>query len=202
MLLAAGRGHRLFDHAGRAPLDPLGTQPLAGEMRAALVSGPCPVDRVCRDGADCQLPPCPAGTVRPHRAGRRPAGRGTRPGRRNRSGGRPDRGEESAAGGNPGRQRSCGGEESRDLSASKSRRLWKRSRSRKRHDLRPWRRRRRCKQLAATASAASGWQMAEAAGKYLQDFSTAHAAELNKVVATLTSAPPAPACDADSRAAR
>ena len=35
--------------------------------------------------------------------------------------------------------------------------------------------------------------MAEAAGKYLQDFSTAHAAELNKVVATLTSAPPAPA---------
>ncbi len=32
--------------------------------------------------------------------------------------------------------------------------------------------------------------MAEAAGKYLQDFSTAHAADLNKVVATLTSPPP------------
>ncbi len=53
-------------------------------------------------------------------------------------------------------------------------------------------------QLAATAgtmyswSTASGWQMAEAAGKYLQDFSTTHAAELNKVVATLTTAPPAP----------
>ena len=51
------------------------------------------------------------------------------------------------------------------------------------------------RQLAATATAsiASGWQMAEAAGKYLQDFGTAHAAELNKVVATLASAPPAPA---------
>ncbi|MEI8371445.1 MAG: hypothetical protein WCJ35_01290 [Planctomycetota bacterium] len=49
------------------------------------------------------------------------------------------------------------------------------------------------KQLAITASAASGWQVAEAAGKYLRDFSTAHADELNKVVTTLTSAPPAPA---------
>ncbi len=48
------------------------------------------------------------------------------------------------------------------------------------------------KQLAATASVASGWQMAEAAGKYLQDFSTAHAAELNKVAAALTAAPPNP----------
>jgi hypothetical protein len=44
-------------------------------------------------------------------------------------------------------------------------------------------------QLAATAAAASGWQMAEAAGKYLQDFGSAHAADLNKVVATLASAP-------------
>ncbi|MGO9109109.1 MAG: hypothetical protein ACLP9L_07750, partial [Thermoguttaceae bacterium] len=49
------------------------------------------------------------------------------------------------------------------------------------------------KQLAVTASAASGWQMAAAAGKYLRDFSTAHAAELNQVVTTLTSVPPAPA---------
>jgi len=48
------------------------------------------------------------------------------------------------------------------------------------------------KQLAITASAASGWQLAEAAGKYLQDFSTAHADELRNVAATLTSAPPAP----------
>jgi hypothetical protein len=53
------------------------------------------------------------------------------------------------------------------------------------------------KQLAVTASgamhpwSASGWQVAEAAGKYLQDFGTAHAAELNKLVTTLTSAPPA-----------
>ena len=55
------------------------------------------------------------------------------------------------------------------------------------------------RQLALTAgaiysrSAASGWQLTEAAGKYLQDFSTAHAAELDKVVAVLTTAPPAPA---------
>jgi hypothetical protein len=47
------------------------------------------------------------------------------------------------------------------------------------------------KQLAVTASAASGWQIATAAGKYLQDFGTAHAAELHQVVATLTSPPPA-----------
>jgi hypothetical protein len=57
------------------------------------------------------------------------------------------------------------------------------------------------KQLAATASAVSGWQMAEAAGKYLHDFSTAHAAELNQVAKALTSAPapasmPAPAIEA------
>ena len=49
------------------------------------------------------------------------------------------------------------------------------------------------KQLAATASAASGWQMAAAAGKYLQDFSTTHAADVKNVVTTLTSAPPSPA---------
>ena len=47
------------------------------------------------------------------------------------------------------------------------------------------------RQLAVTASAASGWQMASAAGKYLQDFGTAHAAELHQAVAALTSAPPA-----------
>src|SRR5271157_4843559 len=47
------------------------------------------------------------------------------------------------------------------------------------------------KQLAVTASAASGWQMATAAGKYLQEFSTAHAAEMNQVVTALTSPPPA-----------
>jgi hypothetical protein len=48
-------------------------------------------------------------------------------------------------------------------------------------------------QLAATASAASGWQMAETAGKYLTDFGTAHAADLNKMVTTLASVPLAPA---------
>jgi hypothetical protein len=47
------------------------------------------------------------------------------------------------------------------------------------------------KQLAA-ASTASGWQMAEAAGKYLQNFSAAHAADLDKVVTTLSAAPLAP----------
>ena len=52
------------------------------------------------------------------------------------------------------------------------------------------------KQLVATASgtmypwSVSGWQVAEAAGRYLQDFSTAHAAEVKKVAQSLTSAPP------------
>jgi hypothetical protein len=48
-------------------------------------------------------------------------------------------------------------------------------------------------QQMVTASVASGWQMAESAGKYLQDFGTAKAAEVNKVVASLTAAPPVPA---------
>jgi len=47
-------------------------------------------------------------------------------------------------------------------------------------------------QLVATASAAGGWQMAEAAGKYLKDLSAAHAADWNKVAATLTSPPSTP----------
>jgi hypothetical protein len=47
------------------------------------------------------------------------------------------------------------------------------------------------KQLAASASAVPGWQVAEAAGKFLQDFSAAHAADIHKVVTTITSPPPA-----------
>ncbi len=60
------------------------------------------------------------------------------------------------------------------------------------------------RQLAVTASAASGWQVAEVAGKYLQDFTTAHAADLKKVASTLTSPPPAttltPNATAESKA--
>ena len=48
-------------------------------------------------------------------------------------------------------------------------------------------------QLAATASTVAGWQMAETAGKYLQDFGAAHASDLDKVVTTLSATPSVPA---------
>ena len=48
-------------------------------------------------------------------------------------------------------------------------------------------------QLAAATTTASGWKVADAAEKCLQDFSTAGAAELDKAIAALNSMPPAPA---------
>ncbi len=46
------------------------------------------------------------------------------------------------------------------------------------------------KQLAATAAAASGWQMATAAGKCMQDMGAVHANDLHRAVAALASRPP------------
>jgi hypothetical protein len=47
-------------------------------------------------------------------------------------------------------------------------------------------------QVAASAVAASGWQVAETAGKYLRNFGTDHAADLNKVAATFAAASSVP----------
>ena len=47
------------------------------------------------------------------------------------------------------------------------------------------------RQLAATTVAASGLDMAAAAGKFLEDFSNSHAAEIDKVAAKLTLVVPA-----------